>query len=1233
MNTLEAIKDKLKIKPKVEEYKPVEIVIKTEEKIKKKQAKPETKKKVAFQDKKEEGEELEEGEEMEEVEEKVMEEKKIQPKTVIIDERDKGFDRQTLLNKLKESKILKVTIKPTIEKKEEKIRSQITEAPKQIKKPIKLQKKATKLIIESDDEEITEKKALPEEKEIEGEAQMEKEQDKEEIIKEEQEGEKRKKEEEEEEEIIIVKKPKEEKRRTKKAEKGVAILGPETAIQFGDTPIEKRLPKKSPPVIIRVPSYYMNNREIFVNFINSLFEPYKREFEQNKENISCDTIGKTNEKLSLLTHQKIVRDYMNLYTPYRGLLLYHGLGSGKTCSSIAIAEGMKDAKKIIVMTPASLRSNYMSELKKCGDSMFKKNQYWEWISIDTNPEALPVLSSILNLPQEFIRKNRGAWFVNIKKKSNFAELTSIEKKLLDEQLDKMIQSKYQFINYNGLRKERFAEMTSNYTKNIFDNSVVIIDEAHNLISRIVNNLKKSAKSTKPEEEQAKSLSKHIYNFLLGAQNTRIILLTGTPVINYVNEFAILFNILRGYIKTWEIQLDVRTAKKIDKNSLQEMLMGEKSLDYLDYSPSSKILTITRNPFGFKNKIKKESGYQGVSNTYKNEKGETTFETEFTSDEDFEKKIINILKRNDIEIIPNSVKVINRKSLPDNLDEFMTRYIDTEQMKLKNIDALRRRIIGLSSYFRSAQESLLPRYNNIIGTDYIIERIEMSDLQFKIYETARIEERKLEVRQKRKTNIGDKQESQSTYRIFSRLFCNFIIPDRPLPKNYKLSQLSGEAIPPELKDNLEIIEKTEEKEEKDSEKEDKIVKLMEDFNKEADKMDLSDSNEGEKEADDVLNKIGGKDYEEAVKNTMKFLWNNANEYLTPEALETYSPKFLKLFENINDPSHPGLHLVYSQFRTLEGIGIFSLVLKKNGFAEFRLKKNSSSGVWDIDIDTNDLGKPTFALYTGTEEVEEKEIIRNIYNGDWNDIPTNIADKLRAMSNNNNMGEIIKVLMITSSGSEGINLRNTRYVHIMEPYWNPVRLEQVIGRARRICSHKDLPKALQTVEVFVYLMIFSTAQLKSNEAIELKRKDLSKRAPKVPFTSDQYLYEISEIKATFISQLTDLVKETSFDCYIYSNGKCVNFGDPTNTKFSYVPDYAEQQNDVTIKANKEKIEWTGKPIKIGNVKYIYRRISNKVLNIYDYASYEAALKTPGIMPVQVGTLEKNEKGEDVFKALVT
>ena len=84
-----------------------------------------------------------------------------------------------------------------------------------------------------------------------------------------------------------------------------------------------------------------------------------------------------------------------------------------------------------------------------------------------------------------------------------------------------------------------------------------------------------------------------------------------------------------------------------------------------------------------------------------------------------------------------------------------------------------------------------------------------------------------------------------------------------------------------------------------------------------------------------------------------------------------------------------------------------------------------------------------------------------------MPSTLATKLKEINNNNNMGEIIRVLMITSSGSEGITLKNTRFVHIIEPYWHPVRTDQVIGRARRICSHQDLPEEFKTVEVFIYL----------------------------------------------------------------------------------------------------------------------------------------------------------------------
>lgn len=1097
------------------------------------------------------------------------------PKPIIniIDERHKGYNVELFKNKLAAQKLLKVRVNPNIE--------EIQKLNEPIK-PIKPSKTTNLKIILEDDELDEAPQPVIEEK-------------KQPVI-------------ELEEPTQIIKPI----RKTKQVEKGVAILGPEINVKIDNKPITHFLPEKQPKLIIKVSNYYMNNREKYINNINSIFQPYKKTLSE-KENISCNNIGKTSGNVSLLTHQQITRDYLNLYTPYRGLLLYHGLGSGKTCTSISIAEGMKDNKKIIIMTPASLRKNYMVELKKCGDLLFRRNQYWKWISITKNPELLPVLSNVLNISVEYIRKKKGAWFVNVNEPANYVLLSGEDKQSLDEQLDKMIESKYTFINYNGLRNKTLSDLTDNYTKNLFDGAVVIIDEAHNLISRIVNKLNKEPEikvSNRGEKEhQSKFLSIKLYEYLMSAVDARIILLTGTPVINYPNEFGILFNILRGYIKTWEFPLQVNTSKKIDKFYFENIFLKEKTLDYIDYSPSSKILTITRNPFGFKN-VNNKTGYHGVTDEVRNDSGELVLNKDFISDDEFERKIINILRQNDIEILSQGIKIKNFKALPDKLELFSGEYIDSETKELKNIDGLKRRIIGLSSYFRSAQEDLLPTFTKTLSLDYFIVNIEMSDFQFKIYEKARAEERLTEKPGKKKGNADMYADVSSTYRIFSRLYCNFVMPDRPLPR--KVAGIKG-----------------------DEDENTNMGYILKETKKIENNIDVTNLYEGEVEGDELINNLADVTYASRIEEKIQYIKNNPNDFLSPKALETYSPKFLNILENIKDPDYIGLHLVYSQFRTLEGVGLFSLVLEANGFIRFKIKKTSSD-IWELDITDEELTKPTYALYTGTETIEEKEIIRNIYNSSWDDVPTNISNKLKEISKNNMYGEIIKVLMITSSGSEGINLRNTRYVHIMEPYWHPVRTEQVIGRARRICSHTDLPKELQTVVVFIYLMIFSEKQLKSDDAIELKHRDLSKRLPHVPISSDQMLFETSTIKEKLSNQLTKIIKETSFDCSIYPHGKekiaCMNFADPTSSKFSYIPDYSKQQSDNTLRTNKRAFEWTGKSITINGVEYVYRKINKNLLNIYDLASYKEALENPGVNPIQVGTYEINDNGTEIFKQIV-
>jgi len=271
---------------------------------------------------------------------------------------------------------------------------------------------------------------------------------------------------------------------------------------------------------------------------------------------------------------------------------------------------------------------------------------------------------------------------------------------------------------------------------------------------------------------------------------------------------------------------------------------------------------------------------------------------------------------------------------------------------------------------------------------------------------------------------------------------------------------------------------------------------------------------------------------------------------------------------------------------------------------------------IDINEEDKGKPTFALYTGTETDEEKEIIRNVFNGTWNYLPLSLSKQLQEISSNNIFGEIIKVLMITASGAEGISLKNVRYVHITEPYWHPVRIQQVIGRARRICSHQELPETLRTVDVFLYLMTFSEQQLSSDESIELRLKDKSKIDNLTPITSDQALYEIATIKEDITENILLAVKEASIDCQLHSREgskeklKCFSFGNVNPSKYSFQPSYDNEETDNISDKNKIKITWKAFIVTIEGVKYALNKLTNEV---YDLDSYKRG------QPVQIGTLE--------------
>ena len=976
-----------------------------------------------------------------------------------------------------------------------------------------------------------------------------------------------------------------------------------------------RLPKEREKNIIVAPPYYLNNRKLFIQKMAALFEPRRKELITNVETISCTR--KQTDAFDLLTHQKIVRDYLNLYTPYRGLLLYHGLGSGKTCTSIAIAEGMKTDKQVFVMTPASLKMNFFSEMKKCGDDLYKKNQYWEFVTIDGNPEYVGILSRALAISPQTVRSNGGAWLVNVNKPANFTELTSDQQTSVDTQLNEMIRAKYKDINYNGLNMKIINQLTKDMTINPFDNSVIIIDEAHNFVSRIVNKIK-----------SPKSISYILYDYLMKANNARVVLLSGTPIINYPNEIGILYNILRGYIKTWSMPVNVTTNNKVDTNTILSIFdkADIRTHDFVQYSGNK--LIITRNPYGFIN-LKKRGVLKGtqrrdkkpiiVKTTRKVTSGKTTGgssdafdrydgvkldDSGNLSDADFIRRITSSLKKAGLEVSDANIEVKLNKSLPDDSATFLTTFVDSERGETKNINLFQRRILGLTSYFRSAQENLLPKYVPTENGDiYHVVRNEMTPYQFGVYTKIRkIEaDREREAKKQQRKKQADAEELftiSSTYRIFSRAACNFVFPEeieRPVPNiaEDKLDEKVLDIVPENLANEVDIYANVDD---------------------EPDNITDTDKNTYAKRIENALNQINVIDDE-----------TTRSKYLTGTALRNLSPKFYSILENISNTDNRGLHLLYSHFRTIEGIGIMKLILLANGFAEFKIQK--SGDTWDLVEDEQDKGKPTFVLYTGTETTEEKEIIRNVYNGEWGIVPINITNKLKERAENNVYGEIIKVFMITSSGAEGINLKNTRFVHVVEPYWHMVRVEQVVGRARRICSHQDLPEELRTVQVYLYITTFSEEQQKDEKNMELRIRDVSRIDRVTPVTTDETLYEIASIKQRINNQILQAVKETAIDCTLYSRTTsssdkpmvCYGYGKIESNAFGSYPTF-EMDREQKAGLDVVSIDWDVQDVTIQDVKYVLRK---DTMELYNYDSYNRALENPGIEPEYIGRLV-NENG---------
>lgn len=784
-------------------------------------------------------------------------------------------------------------------------------------------------------------------------------------------------------------------------------------------------------------TYVLPNRKAFSDSITRIFLKYRetRTTDEDKNEDLCLRQGSKSTK-ELFSYQKLVREYLLMETPYRGLLLYHGLGSGKTCSSIAVAESLLSNKKIYVMTPASLKENYRGEIRKCGDPIYAYEQFWEPKEAKS-PEDREVAKKF-GLSDKYLDRY-GKYFTNVPDKDpNFRTLPKDQQDAIMAQIDDLLNTRFTFISYNGISSANVDKILPPDQPHMFDNSVIIIDEAHNLIGSVVND---------------RAIKKKLYDMIYNSKNSKVVALSGTPIINRPNEVAYLMNLLKGPIE--RISIPMKSVLTWDEDKMTGFFKNLVDVDTIEYNSVKRTVMLTRNPPYF------ESVY--------NEKGDR-IAVKYNKDLPFEPDMTKWVGtwKNKFELafggheVPDPEKMIVEKleCLPTKFEEFTAMFVDG--LTVKNPILFQRRIQGIVSYYKGADERLLP---SRLEEDNTVVKIPMSNEQFLKYLETRWEEIKSESKKGRMK--ADLNEEFGSFRMLSRLVCNYAIPSE-----------------------LRI------------------------------KQDPDTTEESKVEKPEILEQLKA----------------NAERYLVESSLKTYSPKMLRMLKDIKEQvGKPGAfrnQFVYSQYRSLEGLGIFAAILEANGFQRYRVVKQPGGG-WLEDPEMKP-GVPAFAMFLGGDE-EEREMYRQIFNQSYSDtFPQTLKDQVEASERK------LCVFMASAAGAEGITLANVRNVMIMEPYWNPARIDQVIGRAIRICSHAKLSKEERNVLVKLYMTVFSSEQSTTAEGpniVSIRRNDmvLKRYEGETPIetfmTADEFLYEVAYEKSRIIKSISHLLKQAAIDCEIH------------------------------------------------------------------------------------------------------
>jgi hypothetical protein len=361
---------------------------------------------------------------------------------------------------------------------------------------------------------------------------------------------------------------------------------------------------------------------------------------------------------------------------------------------------------------------------------------------------------------------------------------------------------------------------------------------------------------------------------------------------------------------------------------------------------------------------------------------------------------------------------------------------------------------------------------------IVRRIPLSEHQFMVYIQNRHDEQKMERKKalaniRRGNTVAD--DGNNVYRTFSRMACNFVFP-KSIPRNFPMTIRAA----------------------------------------------LKEMDDGHfKDAEDMEKRVEEK-YDAERQKAMLDLVAGGELYLGKEALaEMYSPKMAAMLGDVS--ANPGKGLFYSQFREMEGLGIFALVLQQAGWRPLEIQLGEGGGYvfQDASVLREEYDHKRYIVFN--QDRTRSDILLKLFNGEWNEMPKEGEGLIQVLKKQglleNLRGKLAKLMMITQSGAEGISLKEVRQVYLMEPFWNQVRIDQVIGRASRTNSHAKLPMEERTVQVYQYISVFTKEQID---------KDHTMRHLDNEQTSDQHILQIAQNKRHILEQFENALKKAAIDC---------------------------------------------------------------------------------------------------------